>query len=134
MPTVHFRGREIECDRGDVLRDVLRAAGESPHNGHSSWFNCRGGGSCGTCAVEVRGPVTYRTKKERRRLRFPPHDADSGLRLACQTVVLGDLWVEKYPGFWGQHVDDEAGEDAREADARDADDADDARGTPEQSD
>ncbi|WP_058827121.1 2Fe-2S iron-sulfur cluster-binding protein [Haloferax sp. Q22] len=116
MPTVHFRGREIECDRGDVLRDVLRAAGEPPHNGHSSWFNCRGGGSCGTCAVRIRGPVTYRTKKERRRLRFPPHDPDSGLRLACQTVVLGDLWVEKYPGFWGQHVE---AEESETADAQD---------------
>ncbi|EMA07123.1 2Fe-2S iron-sulfur cluster-binding protein [Haloferax denitrificans] len=128
MPTVHFRGREIECDRGDVLRDVLRAAGESPHNGHSSWFNCRGGGSCGTCAVEVRGPVTYRTKKERRRLRFPPHDPDSGLRLACQTVVLGDLWVEKYPGFWGQHADGDDGDETEERDGSDA------LGTPKRAD
>ncbi|ELZ60221.1 MULTISPECIES: 2Fe-2S iron-sulfur cluster-binding protein [unclassified Haloferax] len=128
MPTVHFRGREIECNRGDVLRDVLRAAGESPHNGHSSWFNCRGGGSCGTCAVRVRGPVTYRTKKERRRFRFPPHDPDSGLRLACQTVVLGDLWVEKYPGFWGQHVDD-AESDADEA--GEAEGAQDTADTPD---
>ncbi|ELZ71681.1 (2Fe-2S)-binding protein [Haloferax sp. Atlit-10N] len=120
MPTVHFRGREIACDRGDVLRDVLRAAGEPPHNGHSSWFNCRGGGSCGTCAVRVRGPVTYRTKKERRRLRFPPHDSDSGLRLACQTVVLGDLWVEKYPGFWGQRVEADESETGAVQDAEDA--------------
>lgn len=104
VPTVHFRGREISCDRGAVLRDVLDAAGESPHNGHSTWFNCRGGGSCGTCAVLVEGPVTYRTRKERIRLRLPPHHPRSGLRLACQTLVLGDLTVEKYPGFWGQHV------------------------------
>jgi ferredoxin len=60
--------------------------------------------------VFVEGPVTYRTKKERRRLRFPPHDPDAGLRLACQTLVLGDLWVEKYSGFWGQHVPNDGGD------------------------
>jgi ferredoxin len=104
VPTVHFRGREIACERGDVLRDVLRAAGESPHNGQSSWFNCHGLGSCGTCAVAVEGPVTYRNRRERLRLKIPPHDPDANLRLACQTLVLGDITVEKHRGFWGQYA------------------------------
>ncbi|ELZ85858.1 ferredoxin-like protein [Haloferax elongans ATCC BAA-1513] len=104
MPTVHFRGREIECNRGAVLRDVLREAGESPYNGSASWANCRGVGCCGTCAVSVEGPVTHRTKMEGWRLNFPPHDGKLGVRLSCQTLVLGDLWVEKYPGFWGQEM------------------------------
>jgi ferredoxin len=104
MPTVSFRGREIPCDRGAILRDVLLAAGESPHNGASRALNCRGLGSCGTCAVRVRGRVSDRQLRERVRLSVAPHGLDSGLRLACQTRVLGDVTVEKFEGLWGQHV------------------------------
>jgi hypothetical protein len=35
---------------------------------------------------------------------MPPHDRDSGLRLACQVNVLGDLTVIKYAGLWGQKI------------------------------
>lgn len=106
MPTVTFRGTEVECDTDEILRDVLLAADESPHNGTADRLNCRGHGTCGTCAVEVDGPVSERTAVERRRLSFPPHDPDSGLRLACQTRVRGDLTVTKHEGFWGQHVEE----------------------------
>jgi ferredoxin len=105
MPTVTFRGREIECDEGAVLREVLLEAGESPHNGRADTLNCHGLGSCGTCAVEVTGDVSDRGRRERVRLSIPPHDPDSGLRLACRTRVRGDVTVRKYPGFWGQHTD-----------------------------
>ena len=105
MPTVEFRGRTIECEAGATLRDVLREAGVSPHNGSADALNCRGHGTCGTCAVAVEGEVSEMDGGERRRLDFPPHDADSGLRLSCQTQVLGDVTVTKYPGFWGQHTD-----------------------------
>lgn len=107
MPTVRFRGREFDCDEGAVLRDALHSVGETPHNGASRSLNCRGLGSCGTCAVEVSGPVSDRTRRERLRLRVPPHDPSSGLRLACQTRIRGDVTVEKHEGFWGQHVPDE---------------------------
>ena len=107
MPTVRFRDREIECDEGEILRDVLLDAGETPHNGRSSLANCRGLGTCGTCAVEVDGEVSEPTSREQRRLSFPPHDPDAGLRLACQTRVQGDLTVTKHDGFWGQKVDGE---------------------------
>ncbi|MFT4892009.1 MAG: ferredoxin [Halobacteriales archaeon] len=105
MPTVTFRGREIECDEGAVLRDVLLEAGVSPHNGRSDTFNCGGHATCGTCAVAVSGDVSEAGRRERVRLSAPPHDADAGLRLACQTRVEGDVRVQKYPGFWGQHTD-----------------------------
>jgi len=105
MPTVEFRGREVECEAGAVLRDVLLDAGSSPHNGRADALNCRGSGTCGTCAVAVDGETGPRTRREAWRLDFPPHDAGRGLRLACQTTVEGDLTVRKYPGFWGQHVD-----------------------------
>ncbi|PSP75965.1 (2Fe-2S)-binding protein [Halobacteriales archaeon QS_3_64_16] len=106
MPTIEFRDREIDCEQGDVLRDVLLDADLSPHNGRADALNCRGHSSCGTCAVEVEGPVSEMGEAERRRLAFPPHDLDSGLRLACQIRVEGDLTVEKHPGFWGQHAEE----------------------------
>lgn len=106
MPVIHYRGSEIECERGDVLRDALIEAGETPHNGRSRLLNCRGHATCGTCAVAVEGEVSDPGDRERRRLSAPPHDADAGLRLACQTRVLGDVTVAKHPGFWGQHADE----------------------------
>lgn len=106
MPTVCVRGHEIECEQGAILRDVLLEAGESPHNGLADTVNCHGMATCGTCAVEVDGEVGDPTPGERRRLSVPPHDPESGLRLACQTRVEGDVDVTKHDGFWGQHVDD----------------------------
>ncbi|WP_027119125.1 2Fe-2S iron-sulfur cluster-binding protein [Natronorubrum tibetense] len=104
MPIVTVRGRELECERGAVLRDVLLQADESPHNGRADTLNCRGLGTCGTCAVSVSGEVEEPGPRERLRLATPPHVSDSGLRLACQLRVEDDLVVEKYPGFWGQHT------------------------------
>jgi len=109
MPTVKFRGTEIECEDGDILRDALLRADESPHNGRADLLNCRGHGTCGTCAVEVTGDVSEPTGRETRRLNVPPHTPEHGLRLACQTRVRGDLEVVKHDGFWGQHVPDADG-------------------------
>ncbi|WP_331232952.1 2Fe-2S iron-sulfur cluster binding domain-containing protein [Natronorarus salvus] len=107
MPTVTFEGREVECAEGAVLRDVLIGSGASPHNGRTRYLNCHGMATCGTCAVEVEGAVSDRAGGEARRLSFPPHDTESGLRLSCQVRVEGDVTVRKYPGFWGQHTDRE---------------------------
>jgi len=105
MPTVEFRGEQLECEEGAVLRDVLLNAGLSPHNRTSEWVNCRGHATCGTCAVEVRGAVSEIGDDERHRLSLPPHSLDSGLRLSCQTDVLGDVTVVKHRGFWGQDIE-----------------------------
>lgn len=114
MPTVRFQGEEIECAEGEILRDVLLDAGLSPHNGTSKHLNCRGHATCGTCAVEVQGDASEMNDDERRRLSLPPHDVDSGLRLACQTQVQGDVEVVKHPGFWGQKVEEKGDEGRRE--------------------
>jgi len=106
MPTVWFDGTEIECEEGAVLREVLREAGTSPHNGLSKYLNCRGHGACGTCAVEVAGNVSEPTSAERNRLSKPPLGDTENLRLACQTRVQGDVTVFKHDGFWGQHEDE----------------------------
>ncbi len=107
MPTIRFEGRDIECEQGERLRDVLLRAGVTPHNGSARYLNCRGFGTCGTCAVEiVDGDVGPKNNREQWRLDFPPHDEDDGLRLACQIEVVDDLVVRKYRGFWGQNVDE----------------------------
>jgi len=113
MPTVTFEGREIDCKAGAILRDVLLDAGETPHNGRARLANCRGHGTCGTCAVAIEGATSEPANIEQWRLDFPPHERDAGLRLACQTRIRGDLFVEKFGGFWGQHTGEarEAGDD-----------------------
>lgn len=104
-----YEGRVLEVSEGERLRDALLRRGRSPHAGQARWLNCRGLGSCGTCALRVRGPVEPRelTRMEAWRLGFPPHDASRGLRLACQVRVAGDLTLEKLSGFWGQGAADE---------------------------
>ncbi|XVH31188.1 2Fe-2S iron-sulfur cluster-binding protein [Haloferacaceae archaeon DSL9] len=126
MPTISFRGREIECSEGENLRSALLRAGMTPHNGRSRRLNCRGNASCGTCAVRVAGEVSDPTRRERARLLAPPHHPNYRLRLSCQTRVLGDVDVAKFPGFWGTQVGDDplppvaddSGEGARDADER----------------
>lgn len=86
---------------GANLRKEILKKGISPHNDGARLLNCHGFGTCGTCAVEVRGSLSAATKREKWRLNFYPHQLKEGLRLACQSKVLGDIIVEKHPGFWG---------------------------------
>ncbi len=104
MPTVHFAGRSIECPSGANLRMVLLRARLPLYNGVARAIHCRGFGTCGTCAVQLEGEASAPTSVEKLRMRVPPHAADSGLRLACQVSVLGDLTVTKYDGLWGQRA------------------------------
>ena len=94
-------GRSIECLQGSNLRMVLLYARLPLYNNAARALNCRGRGLCGTCAVQIEGPVSEPTTAERVRLKLPPHDAGKGLRLACQCKVLGDLTVTKLSGFFG---------------------------------
>ena len=106
MPTVRFAGASVECLEGANLRAVLLRARLPLYQSAARALHCRGLGTCGTCAVRIEGAVSEPTAVERWRLGFPPHDREAGLRLACQTSVLGDLEVSKYAGVWGQRVDD----------------------------
>ena len=101
MPKIQFEDQQIECEEDANLRRALMAAGVELYNGPGRVIHCRGLGTCGTCAVEVDGPLTEMTRIEKWRLSFPPHKPDSGLRLACQCRVLGDLKIRKRSGLWG---------------------------------
>ena len=104
MPTVTFEGHEINCKEGANLRQVLLEAGIKPYNGVMQYANCRGLGTCGTCAVDISGSVSDRTDIETWRLSFPPHDPESGLRLSCQLAVDSDIEITKHEGLWGHRI------------------------------
>ncbi|NEN98688.1 MAG: (2Fe-2S)-binding protein [Moorea sp. SIO3I7] len=102
MPKVTAQGKSFECDQGSNLRKVLLDHGVALYNGNAKLINCRGLGSCGTCAVEIDGEVSEPNWKDKGRRSLPPHSPTANRRLACQTKVLGDVCVTKYDGFWGQ--------------------------------
>ena len=100
--------------------------GSSPHNGRARLINCRGLGTCGTCAVEIESSddnsnngsgfvePNERSTKEKLRLNFPPHgssDQSANLRLACQVQFMDDITIRKRTGFWGQDTTSELAEE-----------------------
>jgi ferredoxin len=105
VPLVRFAGQTVECPEGANLRVVLLRARLPLYTRVAEAIHCRGRGVCGTCAVTVEGPVSPPTPTELRRLRMPPHHEGSGLRLACQCSVLGDVEVTKHPGLFGQQTE-----------------------------
>lgn len=102
MPKVTAQGKTFDCESGANLRQVLLRNGIDLYNGQAKLINCRGIGSCGTCAVMVTGEVSEPNWRDRTRRSLPPHSAAKNLRLSCQTKVLGDVQVTKFDGFWGQ--------------------------------
>ncbi|MEM8806171.1 MAG: 2Fe-2S iron-sulfur cluster-binding protein [Cyanobacteria bacterium P01_G01_bin.38] len=102
MPKVTAQGKTFDCEIGANLRQVLLANGVDLYNGNAKLINCRGIGSCGTCAVQIEGKISEANWRDRTRRSLPPHNANRPLRLACQTQVLGDVTLTKYDGFWGQ--------------------------------
>jgi len=106
VPTVHFAGSKVECLPGSNLRMVLLRARLPLYASVAAALNCRGNGICGTCAVRIEGEASAPTPAEQRRLAHFPHRPESGVRLACQVSVLGDLVVTRPPGLFGQRSGD----------------------------
>lgn len=102
MVKVLAQGKTITCVSGRNLREVLLENGIDLYNGGSTVINCRGIGTCGTCAVEVVGEISAANWRDQTRRSLPPHSPTRNLRLACQTQILGDIRVTKFDGFWGQ--------------------------------
>ncbi len=110
VPKIITQRKTIECVRvacarrirGANLRKILLQNGIDLYNGGAKVINCRGIGSCGTCAVKVDGEVSAANWRDKARRSLPPHSPTRGLRLACQTQVMGDVTVTKFDGFWGQ--------------------------------
>ena len=101
MPIIIVGKEKFTCEYGANLRQVLLKNGVSLYNGNAKYINCRGIGTCGTCAVEIEGKVSPPNWRDKARISLPPHSQEKNLRLACQTLVFGDLKITKYDGFWG---------------------------------
>ncbi|KAA8541767.1 hypothetical protein F0562_022919 [Nyssa sinensis] len=82
-PDVHFR---IACG-GQKLRDIMLDSNVELYGPYGRpLLNCAGGGTCGTCMVEVIAGnelLSPRTNKEKEKLKKNPKN----WRLACQTTV-----------------------------------------------
>ncbi|MEL7246539.1 MAG: 2Fe-2S iron-sulfur cluster-binding protein, partial [Cyanobacteria bacterium J06573_2] len=81
MPKVNAQGKTFECESGSNLRKVLLNNDIDLHNGNAKIINCRGIGTCGTCAVEIEGKVSESNWKEKTRLGLPPHSSANNRRL-----------------------------------------------------
>jgi ferredoxin len=57
MATITYQGQTVTCPVGANLRQVLLQNQRTVHNGGAQLINCRGLGTCGTCAVQIVGPV-----------------------------------------------------------------------------
>ncbi len=85
----------VECLKGQMMRDVLLGAGIEVYQGAEKLTNCGGGVSCGKCVVNVTEDADWeeRTVQEDKRLKkFAPT-----ARLSCNTPVEGDCVVEVKP-------------------------------------
>ena len=104
----------LTADGRVTLRELLTEVGHPPYNHPASVINCRGLGTCGTCAVEVterRGGLSKLSAWEAMRLALPPHrrvPAGRTIRLSCHARVLPGsiLVVRKHRGMWGHHYQD----------------------------
>jgi len=96
-------GTQVSAPHGANLRRVLKSNFDFLYNGSARWIHCRGFGTCGTCSVFLSGEASSPTPIEKWRLNFHPHknSLQKGLRLACQTQILGDLKISKWDGLWG---------------------------------
>ncbi|MEX2168890.1 MAG: ferredoxin [Pirellulales bacterium] len=118
MPIVKFikEKKEIEVPTGANLRKEAIKAGINVHQGVNGFgasinkvLNCHGFGQCGTCRVKIVKGMDSTSpmgtiEKIRFKVPFPdplPSLAYLGnedtMRLACQTLVMGDMEVETGP-------------------------------------
>lgn len=98
MPKVEFQEANITVD-ADGRSDLRKIAGKnkvSIYGGVNKFINCRGFGLCGSDRIKVdpKDGVSPMTWKEK--LHF---DEKSGLRLACQAKIVGDVSVSVAPAL-----------------------------------
>jgi ferredoxin len=94
--------KEIQVPEGSNLRREALRAGVGLYPGINKYLNCHGFGSCGSCRVLITKGMENASPMgtmERLRLKFsmPYIGNEDTMRLACQTVVNGDMEVQTKP-------------------------------------
>jgi ferredoxin len=93
MPTITFQtsGKTIEVNNdANLLRTSIRYEGAVP-------FKC-GAGLCGTCKVRIVEGKENLSKVMKKEIdRLGEEKINTGLRLACQTFITGDVTIA-----WGE--------------------------------
>jgi ferredoxin len=118
MPLVKFikENKEIHVPEGANLRKEAMKAGINVHQGVNGFgatinkfVNCHGLGQCGTCRVKITKGMENASPMgffEKMRFYNPLPDPipcmsfignEDTMRLACQTLVYGDMEVETWP-------------------------------------
>jgi ferredoxin len=98
MNSIKFVNEDTEVIVRDGTNLRLKAieSGVDIYKGIAKLLNCRGNGKCGSCIVEVAAGtqnLSPRTPGEEQKLKKQP----ATYRLACQTLVNGDVAVKTKP-------------------------------------
>ncbi|HEX4143806.1 MAG TPA: 2Fe-2S iron-sulfur cluster-binding protein [Pirellulales bacterium] len=104
MPTIRFvnEKKEIQVPVGANLRNEAIRAGVQVYQGMDKVFHCPGLGCCGTCRVlvpkgmENLSPIGFR-EGLRLKVSMDYIGHENEMRLACQTLVNGDVDVVTQP-------------------------------------
>jgi ferredoxin len=106
MPAVYFvkQQRTVDCPAGTNLRRLALDHGIDLYVFPTNILHCRGNGLCGTCRVKVDNPraLSGRTASDERKCGWEGEP----YRLACQSMVLGDIQVVTNPRkiqAWANH-------------------------------
>jgi ferredoxin len=98
MATVTYEreGKQVEVQEGSNLREVSLTAKIEIYKPFRKFLCCNGNGDCGTCIVDIQTGeenLSDRTPAEQRLLARKA----STYRLACQTLVYGNVTVRTQP-------------------------------------
>jgi ferredoxin len=98
MPTIRFvnEKKEIQVPAGANLRTEAIRAGVQVYRGLEKYVNCRGLGCCGSCGVLVTKGMENTSQIGlweglRLKVSMPYIGHEDQMRLACQTLVNGDV-------------------------------------------
>lgn len=86
----------VEVDADTDLRKALLAGGVDVYTLGGKLRNCGGGGQCGTCLISIEEGV-YMTNGRTPREEHLLQDKPNNWRLACRTLVVGDVTVRTKP-------------------------------------
>lgn len=87
MVRIRVGGKEVHCERGENLREVLVRHELLPAE-DGQWGLCKGTLQCGTCMVRITGEVKDLAQSD---TNSSPIYLSGNLRRSCRISIQGDL-------------------------------------------